>query len=804
MISTFQPIIILILTGVYFLFILVPGYLLYILYYKSNSYENLDFLSFIFFINVVGFSIYILVTWILLLLGVFYLWTVGATLLAIISVLMLITYKYRDTELVGNSFIRFSKNAISRTPKPRKYDMIFIFLGIFSTLFIFIPVFEALFHGSLIAGDTATFAKFSNLFVSSHKWPDIATFLHKYYTSSSSPPGISLLYTLFSLPVGVNAIYATYPVDILLTWFSILGIYLVTVRITSDRLVSSLLSIFWIFGMLVAYFGSISNVTSLIAASGTIPDLILTEILVAFLLLLFLEKTSLRNVGSGVFITSLTLISIVLSNPLTFVLVLFPYFVFLIYVFLKVSKMTYLAYFVFPAIAVYLTFVPYLTKLGGLTGLRIGSQSLNDYSIALLLMALILICTVAFYLVSIIFVKEKRPSINSSESVLFLAIFLGSALVYFTFFYGQITERLLGIGSFQVAIINSMFVVFLVALLYLFLSREPKLKDLRKSMVKIVTVIILVLFIVAGIGYYTITEQTQSLYTHEVRFDQSEFQAATWINSHLKDNGTVLLNGNPGNVYSIITFRDFIDLPTVAIAEYVLNNSINFNPYPFNLPYLYGYLMISWPNYTNSMNAFAEIGYKYFIFQSPYNEKDIVLYSELPYMKLIYNNSEIYVFEFNPKALNTTLLINPADYTNSSANVVDQRGIYPPGGQYGGPLLQVTSVFTKSTIVTATMPPGSSNSTFVDYNLSVQNLGSYKLLIHTYVYHQQSQSISVFVNDVFVKTLAFQKCGWSFTPPLELNLSQHTNTLRLVFSSNCYRVDYLNPIDYLLLTGLTR
>lgn len=792
----FQLINVLFLIGIYVIYILVPGLLLYVLYLGKTPTKKRDFVTFIFFINVVGISIYIFASWSLILLSIFYFWAITATITGIILALLFFVVR-SQFQAAKVSLVSLFKKGITFIPRPDKYDLFLFAVTLGSVVFIFIPVFLALLEGNLIAGDSATFSQISNLFISYHKWPDLATAIHIYYTPSSSPPGISVLYTLLSMPINMNAAYATYPIGFVLTWLTMVGVYLVSHRITNDRFLSVFFSIFWMFGMFIVYFYSITNLTILISPSGTIPDMLLAEVLFSFFLFIIFDKPESHYVSVTVTILSLTLSVTALSNPLVFILAIPPYTLFLGLIFLKTSRKLYYACLLIPAVVVSLTFVPYLTVYGGLIGIRVLGHILNNFSIALLLGFLILSTTSVLYLIKYMFFRKKHVGKTKHEDLFLTLTITVATLILFILFYGSATENFLGVGSYQTAIINSMFVVFLVGILYVLLFKKFKSKNGDNFKTKFVTLIVLMAFIIGGFGYYIVNDQTKEMYTSKIKFDQNELQAANWINANLKDNGTVLLDGNMGNVYSLISFRDFIHLPNVAIPQFVLNNSINYNFPPYNLPYIYGLLMISWPNYTNSLHALQEVGYKYFIFQKPYNQKQITLYSELPFMYLVYNNSEIYVFEFVSQTLKNSILVDPVNFVDRSSNVMEQ--IWTSPDQYGGPLRQVYSVYTGKTIITAKMLPGNVNSTFVQYNLTVKNPGHYTFLIHTYVYHPVQQSIGVFVNGKFSGILNFREKGWYLTQGLQLSLKSHVNTIKIVFYSNSSKTSYFNPIDYLLL-----
>ena len=85
-ISTFGLTISLESIGIYLLFIIIPGALLYIRYFDTNHKMEDEFALFLFFSNIFGYALYISLSWILLLLGIFYYW-----LLTIIMVLYIIT-----------------------------------------------------------------------------------------------------------------------------------------------------------------------------------------------------------------------------------------------------------------------------------------------------------------------------------------------------------------------------------------------------------------------------------------------------------------------------------------------------------------------------------------------------------------------------------------------------------------------------------------------------------------------------------------------------------------------------------------
>ena len=502
----------------------------------------------------------------------------------------------------------------------------------------------------------------------------------------------------------------------------------------------------------------------------------------------------------GAIIIAIIFVSMAISNPLVFILVLFPYVFLLATIFLKRSKMDYLKYLLFPAVSVYLTFVPYLTNLGGLIGLRISSRTFNYFSIGLILIGSVTGLTLILYFIS--FMRKRNNNVRKKRSDIFsnYAMIVSCALLLLILYYGGFAKRLLGISDWQLAIINSIFIVLIIAMIYSYLKGKYRNWKLRSFTIKSMTTIILAILIIGGMGYYVTNNQTESIHTTLISFNQNELKAANWINENVKDNGTLLLDGNDGNVYSLVSFRDFLHIPNVAIDEYTLNDSINYNNYPFNLPYIYGALMISWPNFTNSLNALKKVGYRYYLYQMPYNEKDIALYLKLSYMNLIYNNSEIYVFEFNPNASVSSILINPLSYSNSSQNACSLY--WYPHDFYGGPLRQVLSVYTGDTVATAKMSPQNHNTTFLQYNINVSELGCYDLYIHSYVYHPINQSIMVYFNNAPVSIVTYGNTGWNFSVPIKVNITSHSDTLYLVLSSDLPEIVYFNPIDYLLLTKI--
>lgn len=783
--------------GIYLIFILIPGFLLYLQYFGKDRKSGDGFAFFLFFSNVFGFALYISLTWALVLLGIFYYWILATTMVLYVIILLFSLFK-KYAFFIGPLKIKeFLAKAVGLIPRPDRQDLILLVVITLSTILIFLPVYIALSAGSLIAGDTATFSQISNLVVVYHKWPNLLALIHRYYTTSSSPPGVSLLYTLLSMPNGTNAAYSTYPIDTLLAWFSMLGVFVLSYRITHDKIISTIFSIFWMFGMFVFISSSILNLTVIIAPSGTTPDLLLAEVLYLLFLFFVIENHNSKQSTLGAVIITIILVSMALSNPLVFILVLFPY-VFLLYaIFSQSSKLDYLKYLLLPSVLVYLTFVPYLTNFGGLIGLRIASRIFNDFSIGLILTGSILALTSIFYLISYM---SKRPFYSRkkrSEKFLSYAMIAVCAALFLILYYGGFAKRLLGISDWQLAIINSIFIVLIIAGLYSFLNKKLADWKFKSLTIKTMTVIILSILIIGGMGYYVTNSQTTSITTTKISFNQNELKAANWINGNVKDNGTVLLDGNDGNVYSLVSFRDFLHIPNVAIDQYTLNDSINYNSYPFNLPYIMGALMISWPNYTNSLNALKEVGYRYYVFQMPYNEKDISIYLKLSYMNLIYKNSEIYVFEFNPNATVSSFLINPISFVNSSINACPLY--WYPKDFYGGPLRQVLSVYTGDTVVTAKMTPENHNKTFLQYALNVSSSGCYELFVHSYVYHPFNQSVEVYLDNTPVGNITYENVGWNFSVPIKLNITSQVTTLNLILNSNLSEVVYFNPIDYLLL-----
>lgn len=783
---------------IYLLFIFIPGALLYLRYFVNDQKRAYEFAFFLFFSNIFGYAIYISLSWVLLLLGIFYYWLLTIIMVLYIITLLFLPRKYGLWKEPLNIRKLIAKY-IQSIPRPDRQDLILLLAITLSTIFIFLPVYIDLSTGSLVAGDTATFSQISNLVAIYHKWPNLLVLIHKYYTTSSSPPGISLLYTLLSMPTGTNAAYSTYPIDTLLTWFSMLGIFILCYRIVKDKMLSILFSVFWMFGMFVFISSSILNLTVIIAPSGTTPDLLLAEVLYFLFLVIAFENIDKKQGTLGAVIIAIIFVSMAISNPLVFIMVLFPYIFLLSTFFFKKSKLNYIKYLLIPAVSVYSTLVPYLTNFGGLIGLRISGKTLNDFSIGLILSGALAGLTLTLYIISFIRNRYNKTGKKVSKDSLYYVMIASCSVLFLILYFGGFSKRLLGISDWQLAIINSMFVVLIIAIIYSYLIGKFKNWKFKSFTVKSMTAVILTILIVGGMGYYITNNQTESIHTTKIAFNQNELTAANWINENVKDNGTMLLDGNDGNVYSLVSFRDFLHIPNVAIDQYTLNDSINYNNYPYNLPYIFGAIMISWPNYTNSLNAFREIGYRYYVFQTPYNEKDISVYQKLSYMNLIYNNSEIYLFEFNPNAKVSSFLINPISFSNSSPNACPLYWI--THDFYGGPLRQVLSVYTGDTVVTAKMSPRNHNATFIQYTVNISESGCYDLYIHSYVYHPINQSITLYFNNALMGSVAYNSAGWNFSVPIKVDITTQTNTLYLVLSSNISETVYFNPIDYLLLVG---
>ncbi len=777
------PSIILLVSGcaLYILLVFVPGLLLYYKTLKGFPVFHGSIVSLIVFGNVFGTSLLIAVAWSLARFGLFNVFAIiGAEWVATL-VIVWRGFSFKE-------FISIIK------PRLDWKEIAFIITTFSISLYFLLPAFSLVSRGLLYSGaDFSNVSVVANLIVAHSGWPNLSIFYSPYTSQAVFAPGLPLFYALFASLLGTNAAY-------LPNYFVLVGLTLATfaastlVSVFAESPVAKYgLPLVWIVGSISSPF--LANFMLNYVFTGGTPDGIasIAPFLVALVLMIEILRT--QNVPRlGILAFLLATAAVLMFNQLTFAILGLAILSFgIVSIGLKPWRWLIATLGLIVAILVLLS-PDYLDifKAAQISPALSSSSSgffyspsmwigyFETYSVIGLIFALLGLLVL---LSSRILARNNArfqhvAAVVSGRSVvaLWLTFVLVSILAYSP--YGQ---SLLGV-SFQ------RFLLYLPIILLPLIAITFNI--LNKVIDKRIVVVTFILFILLGsyVGISANSSQSSSdLQKTNSIFTNQDLAAVTWFTNHANESGVIVTDDNSGGSGSLWV-RDFVTFPTYTRDKGLLPVDLH-DPPPYNLPAYYANLMFTDPNSTNAAKAFTLLNFTYYYLERNYDAKECQVFSVLPYMKLIYSNSQVDIFQYVPSQ-NTSFFINAVDYSNASDGVSLLKF---------DPALNSSALLPLAYNAISSISPGSSfDENFTSYTLRMNSPGEYSLFVNGYVYHTQ-EFLNVSVNNVYQGSVYFNSTGLVFGSPLKLSLPKGSVTITLTFEGN---VGWANPIDYLVLNQL--
>ena len=678
-----------------------------------------------------------------------------------------------------------------------------------------LPALLVLQSGSQIGGDTSFFTRIGDVLAHTGHWPDLSTVWQPFTSQADLAPGLPVLYATFGPVLGAPSLHLAVASNVLAFALAGLAMFLLVREFVGPRWVAYAAAAAWLF----SFPDNTPLFNDLVAAGlpGFYPDAVAS---IAFYLLLATLLVRLVRSRAGatdqVLLLAVAFLGVTLLNQLTFLMAAVLIAVVGVYLFVRAGPAWTLKAAVVVFLPVLLFLPEYLVPASALTdtpatnpghaitlATLLSWPALDSYYVTFGLLGL-LGAGVALFGLGLAVVLERtgrsRTPLWDTRGALLLAV---AGVVYLPLAFTPVGSTLLGIGSSRfdtylgilavpfaaVALVGAAGLVR-SGLLRARARRSPRrlaVPRLGHTRSWVATSLVAGLFLVAAAQGVVINLQNE---THDLgpglTFSPDAMAAAVWIADHAAPGAVVAADGNSGNT-GLTVLAVYCDHVVIYRPDFDLYLALTQSPYPSNLPIAVTNAVMTEPNGSNLLEAYNALNVQYYVLERGFSDKIIGAFSLLTYLPIVYQNSQIVVFEFVPSLLSEATFFAAPQYASASPLV--SRTTVPTA------LNASNSVPLTANAISSSGAYGSAfDGSTVNYSTSLDP-GIYTLTVHRYVY-QTAEHVDVRIDGKSVGTIYFTSLGWTDGSLTDLVLAPTPTSITLTFEGT---VGYADPIDYLTL-----
>lgn len=685
-----------------------------------------------------------------------------------------------------------------------------VYLALLTTLGVLniAPLLLLFNKGLFIGADTPSYVDIGWRIYLTGGWPNLGQVLWPYASPTYVAPGSPVIYALFSAPVGHYSPEIATPLSLFALVLTPIAVYLLICRFTGSNILRYGLPIVWVLAASTpsAFF---NNNLIISVAAGSHPDVVLLQpILVTTLVLLVDLLRGRSNQWFEVALLSVFVAGSVLLSQLM-VIVLLPTLIFFGAEILqrRGSRWCFprLALVSIPLIIAWPLYLLPSLLAGASPGVShqsilsiqewevIPSLLLTNDGVPLGFLLLLILLGLSLVVSQGPIYRNVRKFLSTTRG---LTQFI---LLTFTFLYlafSGVGNDFLGINYARFLPFASLFTlpplaVLLDRLLHLDLKQAPGFVRPSPHRAQLVALFpplfIVVLLVAAGFGgLQQNIEQESELASPSTVMSPEILNASDWIRANVPATAPIAVDGNGGNNEAVAPLGPFSGHPMIKRPRNLLASVLSL-PYPQNVSYELVNREMTDPS-AESTALSVGAGIDYYVFQTGYSDRQIAAFSDLPYFRLAFSNSQISIFEYkNSPAVG---FVPATDYCASSSSIASVFSLKAYSYAASSPPFPKTPNWVTSTNNTVTGP------LVLKYCLDSATAGTYRLFVNRFV-EQTSENVNISVNGVATGTIYFSTLGLSMGTPLEISVPTGPFSLTLTMDDT---VGAMDPIDYLIIS----
>ena len=792
--------------------ILAPGVALYGILAARFRAGRSSLLEVLFYSNVVGLAMTEGGGWLLTRSGVFSLtYLLGLE----VGVLVILLVVFRRTVVRR---LREGPGSLLTAPKS---DTVFLGIVAAVSVLIMLPVLVLASQGFLLSVDNPIYTRVGWAVSSTGAWPNLSQVFYPGATAAGLAPGMPMVYAVFSSVTRIVADPLSASIAVLPMILTPVGLSLLLNRFSRHPLVVYGLPMVWLVAA-TNYSGFLFNDILSSAFIGAHPDAGASFPAFVAVLILFVDLS--RSKSAQWFEVSLLAAAVlggVLLDQLTFVYIAAALVLFGIPILWSHGIRWCLPRVAAVLAPTVIAFPPYLSpSLGYSSSPGLSSQSiwhLSEWQVNWSFLATNtgLLAEFAFALgvaalIGVLYERRRGWPIGSATSstlgLLPLTALCGIGM-FLTFS---------NVGSDLLNVVFSRFLEYamLAAIPLLafgcdrfleyfpvapppstavpvFLSKQGRLRVIQRRRWAVGRILSIVavgsLFVLAGtVSTASNLNDLSSESSPAHIFSPDILAASEWLNHHAVANTLVAVDGNGGNAIAMSPILAYSGHTTVIRARSALYAQLT-EPPPSNVTYYYMNLVMTNPSEANAAAAETATGMEYYVFEEGFSDRQIAVFSLLPYFARVYSNSQISIFQFVGGSV--VGYIPAVSYCSSSNAMTVSETSKAYSFAYSTP-----AVSSGPNIILSTVPDPKGTQ-YVSYCLDIPTGGQYTLYIHRNAF-EKTEFINVSAGGPTLGQVFFLSFGLTLGTPLPLTLPAGPVTLTLTFEGTKGYVDW---IDYLIL-----